>query len=374
MRILILAKDYPPTVGGVENYSKNLAEGLSNYKQVKVLTFASKQPLNFKDNVEVVRVKPWSNLEFVMAIQLLGYLIKLTINWRPNLIFATTWKVAIPAYLIKKFGRIDYVITAHGAEITRHRSNRFIMLLMRGILRSAEKIICVSEFTKSRVINYCPSIDTNRVFVVHNGINFESIKRYETNEARNRLSLDQDKIYFLTISRIDNRKGHDVVIESLTELGKLFGNNFEYLIVGDGPCRSQLEERVKALKVNHLVQFTGFVDFELLDYYYSSCDLFVLLNKMESEEDFEGFGLVFAEAGYHGKPVIAGKNGGPLEVVKDGVTGYLVDPTVKSFKEIINKKALDQGQLAKLGNNGMQRVKENFDLELMVAQINDLIE
>ena len=66
---------------------------------------------------------------------------------------------------------------------------------------------------------------------------------------------------------------------------------------------------------------------EQLACHYAACDLFIMANREEGLGDIEGFGIVFLEAGFFGKPVIGGISGGVPDAVQDGRTGLLVDGT-----------------------------------------------
>lgn len=103
--------------------------------------------------------------------------------------------------------------------------------------------------------------------------------------------------------------------------------NFEILIVGDGPEREKLESLASELKVEAYVKFLGFrSDIEQL---YNQFDLFVL----PSEE--EALSLSLIDAGNCGLPSIAFDVGGNKEIVQDGKTGYIVHS-----EEELQQKAL----------------------------------
>ena len=374
MRILLLAKDYPPTIGGVENYSKNLAEGLSAKNNVTVVSFAPKNGGNvYPDQLEVIRLNPISSLEFFKAFQLFFFLINYLWSREFDIVIGTTWKVSLPITILKVVKKLNLLVITHGAEITRHKRSEFTMFLMNLVLRSAQKIISVSKFTRSKVLEYNSGLDESNVIVVPNGINFERLEPVELKIAREKLDIDKDDFIILTVSRVDNRKGHDVVIKSLPTLIK-FIPNLKYIVVGDGPSLIEIKKLATSLELQNFVKFTGFIDSADLDFYYSLCDLFVLLNKMEDDKDFEGFGLVFAEAGYYSKTVIAGSNGGPPEVIQYGKTGYLVEPKIDSFIDLIHKENLmDKGHLQEIGERAKEYVIQEFSIDIMIERSQRII-
>jgi glycosyltransferase involved in cell wall biosynthesis len=78
----------------------------------------------------------------------------------------------------------------------------------------------------------------------------------------------------------------------------------------------------------------------------------------------EGFGLVFLEAMALGKPVIAGCIGGATEIVKNGVTGYLVVPgDLKMLALHLTRLLQDEALREEMGEAGRKRVAENYGFE-----------
>ncbi|TXG75783.1 glycosyltransferase family 4 protein [Candidatus Dojkabacteria bacterium] len=134
------------------------------------------------------------------------------------------------------------------------------------------------------------------------------------------------KKYFLLVSRLSKftyYKKVDLAIDTFNE------TKLPLIIVGSGPMRQDLEKRA-----NKNIKFVGDLTDESLAYYYENCLALVF-------PGLEDFGLVMAEAQFYGKPVIAYKGGGALDIVKPGITGEFFDKqTVKSFSEAL--KNFDQ--------------------------------
>lgn len=89
-------------------------------------------------------------------------------------------------------------------------------------------------------------------------------------------------------------------------------------IAGDGPLREELEQTACELELDAAVSFLGTVD--RIEEIMRGCDVFVL------PSDYEGFGLVVAEAMACGLPAVATRSGGPENIIRDGLDGFLVPP------------------------------------------------
>lgn len=370
MKILLLAKGYPPTIGGVENYSYYIAEGLGEKHKVEVLTFDESEdsPKEKLDkNANVLRLNH-SRKELLNGWNMLRAVKSKITEFKPDLIIATTWKVGLPYAFLKSKYEIPFVLVAHGAEITRHRGNTILMKLMRFVMAKTDLVITVSNFTKDILQKYT-KIPEECVVTVPNGIDLDPVRPMEQQDARQELGINVDRPLLLTVSRLDSRKGHAKVLKLLPSLKEKYPTLL-YLIVGNGPERESLEALADSLGLTENdVKFAGFVADEDLPFYYSACDIFIMLNEMNSEKDFEGFGFVFAEAGAYGKPAIGGDNAGPKEVINHQQTGYLVNPD--SEKEIINsiQNLLDnKEQRIQMGITAREKVLSEFTLNAMVSK------
>ena len=128
----------------------------------------------------------------------------------------------------------------------------------------------------------------------------------------------------LTVNYLHPRKRIDLVIRAAAVCRETWPTGREqprWVIVGDGPERGSLEALARRLGVDEHVRFTGFVPDDELPRYYASAACYVHTGLEES------FGLSVIEAAYCGCPVVAVDEGGVRETVKDGKTGFLVQPT-----------------------------------------------
>jgi len=151
--------------------------------------------------------------------------------------------------------------------------------------------------------------------------------------------------------------------------GKLFrqGQRLHLVIAGDGKEREKLHH----LAAEHLpgrVVFLGKVPREKMCHFYSAGDVFVFPGIRES------LGMVFLEAQACGVPVVAFKNGGIPEVVRDGKTGFLV-PVYDSdrFVRAIGKLLADADLRQQMGRTAQAYVRKNHDLDINYGNIEEVL-
>eukprot|EP00520_Triparma_pacifica_P011252 CAMPEP_0118640846 /NCGR_PEP_ID=MMETSP0785-20121206/4966_1 /TAXON_ID=91992 /ORGANISM="Bolidomonas pacifica, Strain CCMP 1866" /LENGTH=220 /DNA_ID=CAMNT_0006532251 /DNA_START=25 /DNA_END=687 /DNA_ORIENTATION=+ len=88
----------------------------------------------------------------------------------------------------------------------------------------------------------------------------------------------------------------------------------------------------------------------------------------------EHFGIVPLESMYAGTPVIAVKSGGPLETVKDGITGFLCDNTPEEFAAKARQLLEDEEMAEEMGRAGHKHVKEKFGLDTFKVSFKRMLE
>ena len=226
-------------------------------------------------------------------------------------------------WFAKRFLGCKVINYIHGEEVTTKKVYRFFGRSKRKFLHRADAVIAVSRFTKKTLMEVM-ELGEQKIELIFNGVDLQAFHEEPTPDfLLDRYGL-RGKLILLTVGRLIPRKGIDRVIQALPRIMSRV-TNIHYLIVGDGPYRTMLEELVEENGLQGQVTLAGRVDQEELCSHYVLCDLFVMPNREIPDGDTEGFGLVFLEANACGKPVIAGKAGGTGDAVRDGYNGYLVD-------------------------------------------------
>jgi L-malate glycosyltransferase len=201
-------------------------------------------------------------------------------------------------------------------------------------------------------------MEADRTQVIYNGIDFARLHKKAGADPRRRLGIAEDATVVSAIGSLIPRKGLDVLLRAFALLGP--ARNVELLIVGDGPEQVNLERLAAELGIQARSRFLGYCDdpAEIC----AASDVLALASRMES------FGLVLAEAGYCGLPVVATAVGGIPEVVEDGATGLLVPPEdPPALAAALARLIDDPGYRERLGGAGKTRVEALFSVERMAA-------
>jgi len=338
----LAADDFPPGAGGIQRYSSSLAAALDSLgHRVTVLTSSRakgiepsfpytvlKAPLSRKWGIRL----PVYLLEVVRITRVLGITRAIATNWYPlGLLLAVASRI-VPD--------LRFVIVCHGLEVLSWTG--LFRVLMFWSLRSSDRVIAVSRFTKGTLL--AQGVPPDRVKVVNPGVGQGYLAGSRAPPG--------DALSLLTVARLVERKGLDTAINSLSRLPD--GIEFRYVIVGSGPDRGRLTRLADSLDMNHVVHFAGKVpDLDLMRLY-RSADIFILPTDTGGKGNrVEGFGIVLLEAQASGTPVIAARSGGIPEALIDGRTGVLVPPRGQErIAGLVVELASDRSMLQRMGRRG----------------------
>lgn len=185
----------------------------------------------------------------------------------------------------------------------------------------------------------------------------------------------KDEIQLLFVGRFEQRKGIDLILESLPYLLEQF-KQLRIICIGDNsipaahgrPYLHDFLETYGTADWIDRVNFLGHVDDTTLEQAYANCDIFIAPSRYES------FGLIYLEAMRFGKPCIGTIAGGIPEVVSDGETGILVPPgEAIALRLAIEKLIVDENLRVILGENGRRRYQEQFTMESFATRFEGLI-
>lgn len=331
-KILMLTNEFPPVTGGIGTYTVQLATAATVIgHDVTVVAPEPKAgfPGNFSNNYpfRVVRFR----LHTFPPIKRLSQLLR-TWCWVTadnfDIIHAVDWPHLLAMGLLNKFKSTPFVATVYGTEILWVLESRKLKhLFVKNVFEIPERIFAISEYVKSHLLSSRPEILPEDVSVTYLGVDPRLLDSSEqTKNIREIYSIPDDHKIILTLSRLDERKGHRVILRSLAKFPPELKRRVTHLIVGGGGDRTYISELHRlAGRTGVNVIFTGPMPDELLPSLYASPTLFCLPGELHPRKT-EGFGLVYLEAAAKGLPSVACRIGGVPEVVLHQETGLLVEP------------------------------------------------
>ena len=261
--------------------------------------------------------------------------------------------------------RIPYLITAHGSYGVKPLLSPPDSLYLREAYRKAYRIIVPSNFTGKFIQRY--SRIPLKIETIPNGVDYErfSSRKEEINSLR---ELYRGKKVILNVGELKPRKGQDILIKAFLRVKKKL-REAVLCLIGKDAWGGYLRSLVRRLGLEKSVYFLGELEEEEMIKYYQVADIFVHVPR-RIKWKFEGFGIVYLEAGACGKPVVGSRSGGVPDAVLDGVTGILVPEnspraTAKAILKILNNPQLAYN----LGEKGRKRAGElrweNYARKLM---------
>jgi len=359
--LLFVTPNFPPAIGGVQTYSAALARELS----LRVRNFSVIAPLKRSARKEdralpfrVVRVPELKdNFCFSATLPILALSRKHTYDT----VFCTHWTAAYAAITARRAGGAKKIYCAvHGKELLLRPLSRVALAqsaydkLRETVLERADGFFPVSTYTADLLRE--AGVEQSRIAVVNNGVDLKQYHPFDASDLRERLNLAGRSV-LLTVARLVERKGVDIVLRALVELRKQV-SNIAYVVVGDGPAERELQALSRRLGVDDCVWWVGRAKNEELAQYFNLSDIFVMPARSE-RPDVEGFGLVFLEASACARPVVGTHAGGIPDAVAHGKTGLLVKPNnVEEFSSAVLGLLRDPEWASRLGLNGYFHVKE----------------
>jgi len=273
----------------------------------------------------------------------------------PAILCTHGYKPIVMAVIGGMARRYPLVAFSHGETKESWRVSLY-EAMERKAIGFAERIVCVSEAQKKRLLKY--GIDERRCRVVHNAVWEPEYRCRDGSSAasvRARLEVPEGAKLVVSAGRLSPEKGHAYLIEAVAQLVKDKIDAI-FAFCGDGVCRDELGALAERKGVAGICRFLGFRH-DLKDIFHAM-DLLVLPSLTE------GLPNVVLEAFACGKPVVATSVGGVPEVVRDGVNGILVPPRRPDLlAEAILHRLRNPEESRRMGMRGREIVAEEFTFE-----------
>ena len=362
---LIVTRNFPPDIGGMQVLMGGLSESLINHGPVKVFTYDS-------PNSNVYDSKTSINVERVKGIKLFkkyrkANLINSFINMNPNIraLIADHWK-SLELIKTENFKKIKTFCLLHSKEINHEVGSSLNKRLIKST-NNADFIIANSNFTKQLAIKV--GIDPSKINIIFPGIpKPKDIENITKIKAEKNFQDSFPKI--ITVSRLDKRKGHDKILMLIKNLKTKFPK-IKYVSIGSGKEENNLLKLTKELNIEKQVTFLKNIDYNLKTALIAEANLFLMPNRIE-KKSVEGFGISFIEAASYGIGSIGGKDGGTSDAIEHDKTGLICDGNdLNSIYDSVVSFFKDENFI-KYGKNA-QKFSEKFYWDKVVKNYLKLI-
>lgn len=371
MRLLYVTRDYPPAVGGMERNAAEMTAALARAGHtVRVLAPHGTQAMPGTELLPYRLHRNWHIAGAWLRWVALGH----TLSFRPDAIIANTWSpCGWAARLAARVANVPLFIVAHGLDVREPLARAAVAGFELATLRSSTTVLAVSNYTKDVLVR--AGLTPDHIRIVPNGVDSARFQPNVPDSAAWRAQLDLPcRQLIITVARLVPHKGHATVLAALAALVER-GYEPGYLIIGDGPARTALEQQVAELGLAARVRFLPAIAETELPRAYASADVMVMPSVPAPDGSVEGFGIAYLEASAAGKPVIGCTGTGAEDAIVDGGTGWLIPPGDSAALAAKLALLADRPREARLlGAAGRTRAVNEFAWDALARKLTGIME
>jgi D-inositol-3-phosphate glycosyltransferase len=276
-----------------------------------------------------------------------------------DLLYSHYWLSGEVACLLRPEMGAGWAHTAHTLGLVKNRAlangarpEPALRIRVEGEIAQQADLLIASTADEGDDLIRSYGADPEHVYVVAPGIDLSTFQPLDRTEARRKIGYGAGRL-LLFVGRLERLKGVEIAIRALALLRDRDHDDLRLIVLGedsrdgDESEKERLKAVASALGVRERVDFLGSVAHHELPYFYAAADALVMPSYSES------FGLVALEAQACGRPVVASGVSGLRSVVRDEVSGYLIngdDPAV--YAERIGRLLADPELAQQMGLRG----------------------
>ncbi len=340
------------------------------YIKVSVVVSQSEKELPLPFDIDIYRVPDmYTTHSIKQIIQYIRTLKKIS-----KLVDVVHFATDFPNFLLGAlFLKKPYVITAHGTYallgLTQGIKKKYVPFFLRmckprilqRIFMRAKYVHMVSLYTEQRVKEVLPQCKT---IVIPNAVSMDSFSTTHRSSGEYK-----DKQFILSVGQVKPRKGTHIAIDAFARITAEFPE-IEYIIVGDVSLNKyvgELQAQIKEHSLENKVHILGRVSDDNLKNLFSSCLLYIQPS-ITVGNIFEGYGIVFLEAGVYHKAVIGTSGSGIEDAIVHEKTGILVPQNdVEATAEALRTLLKDGDLREEMGEANYKKAKSQ-DWSIIIQQ------
>lgn len=364
----------PIRIGGLEVYARELSNQLAARGWKSVICFETTPPGPVRDflrlpNTELELLPRGQQANGRGALELAAILRRhrpriLHLQFTP-LLSLYAWVAQL--HSVEKVFFTDQASRPAGYRISRARWwKRAIARLMN---RPFTGVIGISDYVCRCLAGsgYVPTAKIHRIYNATEPASDRTGSADRGQAFRARYGIPASRVLIVQVSWIIPEKGIMDLLEA-ARIALALAPDLHFAIVGEGGYRADFTRKACEMGIADHLTWTGLLDDPGTAGVFPAADIVCQMSRWE-----EAFGYVIAEAMVQGKPLVATRVGGIPELVREGETGFLVDPgDTAAMADRILRLARDPGLRSCLGEAGRNLAEAEFNIRKNVAALINL--
>lgn len=246
---------------------------------------------------------------------------------------------------IREFGKKDFDMCFEDGETNA----------LKKVLKHSKAVVCISKEVETYYSQYNSE---NKLKLIYNGVSIQPNTHIDK-----KVTCAQNKVKIVLVGRYSSEKGQSDAIQAIKVLVDKGIHNIQLDLFGKGPDEELMRSQILEMGLQDYVFLKGYKsDNDLSEY-----DIALMCSKCEA------FGRVTIEYMLNQLPVIGAAVGGTLEIIENGVTGFLYQAnSIEDLAQKIEQLYMDGSQRAKMGEAGLRRANECFSEKSYLENIHKL--
>lgn len=259
-----------------------------------------------------------------------------------------------------------YILSVWGSDVYEFATRSlFHREWLRGNLRAADRVCSTSHAMAKQTKAVFPKI--KHIAITPFGIDTQQFKPIAKKKKRKYITIG-------TVKSLEHKYGVDILIrtyakavEIIRQSHSAIASRLRLLIIGGGSKRAELEALTQELGIADITTFRGRVAHVEVPNHLNQLDIYLALSRSES------FGVAVLEASACEIPVIVSDVGGLPEVVKNGITGFVVRrESIDDAANALVRLVLDEDLRGELGKKGREYVQKYFSWEASIGKMEEV--
>lgn len=373
MRIALFTETYLPYINGVVTHVKILKEGLEALGHEVLIVTADKNTIHHYIEDGILHCPAACAKKFYdysISSPISSSRLRLIRQFDPDIIHIhNEFGIGISGVKAAKRLNVPLIYTIHtmyddylyyiaprpfipAVKKATHKYLRYLTSRADALTGPSEKC---NDFVKRAGVTKHVTVIPNAVEL--DAFNPNNVSEKLKNEFREKYNIPKDVMITCFVGRLGKEKSVDILLDywakEITEDEKI-----HLVVIGDGPCKEELEEQAKKLGISNMVTFLGKVMHDKLPAYYASCDLYITASLSDTNS------ISMLEGMATGLPVLQRYDEVNKDQVVEGKNGY----TFNSPKEMADClrmiKAKSPEELSELKASVIESVKQSGSIAL----------